>query len=128
MECVCVRSVGGQEEDQGENMGQRNIVLLRVAAVLAFSLPTHTQRRQPASMQKPHPVLPTSSTTAAAAIAEQQQVPLYTHTLIPGTMFCSFRQSVIFLPVLVDWNRVSSNMMAPEMYLPRPGVVTSSSR
>lgn len=58
-------------------------------------------------------------------------IPTHSHsqpTLIPGMMFCSLRQSVIFLPELVLWKRVSSNMIAPLMYLPRPGVVHSSSR
>lgn len=94
---------------------------------VAFSPPTHTA--SPASMQQHCAAL----CCQQAALQQQQQLPpLNTHpptpTLMPGTMFCSLRQSVIFLPVLVDWNSVSSNMMAPLMYLPRPGVVTSSSR
>ena len=47
-------------------------------------------------------------------------------TLIPGTMFCSFKQSTIFFPSVVDWYRVSSKRMEPEMYCPKPGVVNKS--
>ncbi len=49
-------------------------------------------------------------------------------TLMPGTMFCSFKQSTMSLPSLVDWYRVSSKSIAPEIYSPSPGVVHSSCR
>lgn len=47
---------------------------------------------------------------------------------IPGMMFCLLSSSTMVVPVVVFWYRVSSNIMAPEMYWPRPGVVHSSSR
>ena len=47
---------------------------------------------------------------------------------MPGTMPPSTKQSTMRLPSVVFWYSVSSNMMAPEMYSPRPGVVHSSCR
>ncbi len=43
-------------------------------------------------------------------------------------MPCLFRTSTIDGPLLVFWYSVSSNRMAPDMYSPKPGVVTNSSR
>jgi hypothetical protein len=47
---------------------------------------------------------------------------------MPGMIFWSFITCTKDLPELVFWNSVSSNRIAPEMYWPRPGVVSSSSR
>ena len=46
----------------------------------------------------------------------------------PPPLTFLFSSATMVEPLRVSWNRVSSNRMAPEMYWPRPGVVTSSSR
>eukprot|EP01083_Nonionella_stella_P220994 790085_1 len=48
-------------------------------------------------------------------------------TLMPGITPALFNTSTNGLPSIVFWNKVSSNNMTPQMYLPMSGVVNSNS-
>jgi hypothetical protein len=47
-------------------------------------------------------------------------------TLMCGTVFCSFKQSIMSLALVVDWHKVSLKMMVLDTYSLRPGLVHGS--